>query len=251
LTQATISAAIGSTSVQTTLSVKVGLAGLTLSPASVFVGGSSDVTVTLSGPASENVTIAIASDNPAIAAVPPTATIQAGASSATFPITASAQGTANITATQPGLAAPQKATLSVGKPPKESKDGKEGKEGKERAKEIKDIQDAKDEDKTNRVKELRDGRINPFTRPFAVGVAPSAVESDPNAMIRQLMARVDELEQRLATGQAFIRPEERPPVGESIVNEPKPEDTPPSTGGGEPQPPESSPVAEPSVENPG
>jgi hypothetical protein len=70
-------------------------------------------------------------------------------------------------------------------------------------------------------------------------------------MIRQLMARVDDLEQRLATGRAFIRPEERPPVGEVIVNEPKPEDTPPSTGGGEPQPPESSPVAEPSAENPG
>jgi hypothetical protein len=37
---------------------------------------------------------------------------------------------------------------------------------------------------------------------------------DPFAMIRAIAERIDQIEERLATGTAFIRPEERPPVGE-------------------------------------
>lgn len=42
---------------------------------------------------------------------------------------------------------------------------------------------------------------------------------DPNPLIRLLAERVDDLEDRLAQGRAFIRPEERPEVGDELLAE--------------------------------
>lgn len=42
---------------------------------------------------------------------------------------------------------------------------------------------------------------------------------DPSPLLRELAERVDELEGRLAEGRAFIRPEERPDVGEELLTE--------------------------------
>ena len=79
---------------------------------------------------------------------------------------------------------------------------KEEKE-KEQSKDAKDIKDHKD---------LKEGALEkhpPEVQPFAAG--------DPAATLQQLTLRVDAIEQRLATGQAFIGAEERPEVGDQAL----------------------------------
>ncbi len=44
--------------------------------------------------------------------------------------------------------------------------------------------------------------------------------ADPSVLVRLLAARIDDLERRLAAGKAFIRPSERPPVGEPPAEPP-------------------------------
>lgn len=82
---------------------------------------------------------------------------------------------------------------------------KEEKE-KEQSKDTKDHKDLKDR------KEGKEGlkeRLPELPQPLAPG--------DPAALLQQLELRIDAIEQRLATGQAFIGAEERPDVGNQAV----------------------------------
>ena len=70
----------------------------------------------------------------------------------------------------------------------------------------------------NEPKGLKENVENPgkfsevFTQPGPLG--------DPSVLVRLLAARIDDLERRLATGQAFIRPGERPAVGRGAHGQP-------------------------------
>jgi len=83
-----------------------------LSAAAVPSGATTQGTVSLNAPQSGSANIALSSSNPAVATVPGTVTIPAGASTATFTVTAVAQGTATITATMSGSSA-QSGALTV------------------------------------------------------------------------------------------------------------------------------------------
>jgi hypothetical protein len=100
---------IGATGLTTTLS------SLTLNPTSVTGGATSQGTVTLSGAApSGGAVVMLASSNGAIASVPPSVTVAAGATSASFTVTTtpvSVSTTVNISATYAGLT--KTATLTV------------------------------------------------------------------------------------------------------------------------------------------
>ncbi len=74
---------------------------LTPDPIGVNVGGTAPLTVTINAAQSTPTTITLASSNPAAATVPANATINAGATSATFDVTGVAAGSSTITATLP------------------------------------------------------------------------------------------------------------------------------------------------------
>lgn len=86
---------------------------------------------------------------------------------------------------------------------------------KEKEKEVKEILKEKDKDR-----EL----VKPAEGPTG------GLQGDPLVLIAQLTRRVEQLEGRLATGQAFIMPEERPDLGEELftpdepLEEPAPEE---------------------------
>jgi hypothetical protein len=83
---------------------------------------------------------------------------------------------------------------------------KEEKE-KEQAKDTKDVKDRKD----TKEKEAALEKPHPDLFPqFPTG-------ADPTAVLQQLTLRLDAIEQRLASGQAFIRAEERPEVGSQVL----------------------------------
>lgn len=81
--------------------VTISLGGNTCPTATVGPGGSATTTVTISAAQGTNTTITLSSSNPAIATVPPTVTILAGQTSATFQITGVSVGSTTITATAP------------------------------------------------------------------------------------------------------------------------------------------------------
>ena len=98
-TSAKLSASAGTASLTQNLGIAPPvLSGLALSPAFVFGGDGSTGTVTLSGPApTGGTTVSLASNNLA-ATVPPSVTIPAGGSSATFAVTTTAVSS-NVSAT--------------------------------------------------------------------------------------------------------------------------------------------------------
>lgn len=85
---------------------------------------------------------------------------------------------------------------------------KEEKE-KEQAKDSKDQKDIKDRKEIKEgTKEIKEAAIEKLPE-----LSQSAVVADPSSFLQQLTLRVDAIEQRLATGQAFIPVAERPDVG--------------------------------------
>jgi trimeric autotransporter adhesin len=118
-TSATVSATAGGVTRSATLAVNpataVTVSGVSLNPTSVTGGNSSQGTVTLTGPApSGGLVVTLASGNTAVATVPASVTVPAGATSATFPVTtrAVAANTAvTITATAGGVS--RQAVLTV------------------------------------------------------------------------------------------------------------------------------------------
>jgi len=197
--QATITAAAGNVTLAATLTVAPAvLTGqLLITPSSVIAGGSATGTVTLSGPAPQGgVAVALSSLNTNIAAVPATVTVPAGQNTATFPITAGSPTTTQSTSIRATLAGATLAGTITVRP----KTGKEG-GGKEHiGKEI-PIEKAAPVEVSP--------RLTPNLGPtnFA-GPTLRSTESTPSS---QPVA---------PSAQAFIRPEERPPVGQQITQSP-------------------------------
>ncbi|MBL8179062.1 MAG: VCBS repeat-containing protein [Bryobacterales bacterium] len=93
------------------------LTALTIEPGQQYGGQTAAGTVTLSGPADSTATVSLVSGNPALAAVPATATVPAGAVSVNFPITLSAVAADTpvaITASMGGIS--RSASLTVLRP---------------------------------------------------------------------------------------------------------------------------------------
>jgi hypothetical protein len=112
---------------------------------------------------------------------------------------------------QPGPAAffPWSAQLVQKAKEKEKEKEKEAKEAKEKEKEKeKEAKEAKETKEVTERKELD-----------KVLEGPAAMTGDPTGMLGQLAARLDNLEQRVAIGQAFIGREERPDVGGQMLQE--------------------------------
>lgn len=83
-------------------------------PGTFPAGTASNATVTISIAQATNTTITLSSSNPAVASVPPSVTILAGQTSATFPVQGVSNGNATITATGPtGFGSAQTCTASV------------------------------------------------------------------------------------------------------------------------------------------
>jgi Family of unknown function (DUF6519) len=215
--QATITASAAGVTVVATVTVAPAvLTGqLVISPTIILVGGSATGTVTLSGPAPQaGVPITLSSANPAIASVPANVTVPAGSSKATFTITAgSTAGTTTIKASSAaGTTLP--ATITVRQKTKEGKDGKEVfKEGHKEFKEVEtkviadshpakvaDIHPAKVADSIA-TPVLAPRTINPTTHTVLTG----ELDHDGTSMLPTV---------------AFIRPEERPEVGQAIFQQP-------------------------------
>jgi hypothetical protein len=160
---------------------------LGLSPGSVFVGGSATGTVTISGPAPQKgLVVTLASNNPNVAQVSAASiTIPAGATTGTFTVTGSSAGSATIFATA-GITLSALFTVVQRK----------GKEIVDKSSQVEKVQAEKigfreilPEFKIDKVETRATSSMPPFS----------------------------------STGSAFIRPEERPPVGEAVLNSPKAE----------------------------
>lgn len=190
----TITASLpGSPSQQAPLTVTPTLASLSLASSAATSGAQVSGTVALNTAAPDGGTsVTLTSNAPQIASVDGSVTVPAGQTSIAFTVTAGSAGTATITASLQGSPT-QQTTLTV-RAPKVGKEGaKDGvKEGKERVKELRE----KITDKAA-AREINE-RIQ---RP-----AP-AWPSGP------YHARVDAAGESPGVQRAFIRPEERPPVG--------------------------------------
>jgi hypothetical protein len=89
------------------------LSGVALNATNVSTGGSAQGTVGLTAAASTGgASVSLSSSNPAVVTVQTAVTVQAGSSSATFPVTAVGSGTATITASLNGSSS-QSGTLTV------------------------------------------------------------------------------------------------------------------------------------------
>jgi Family of unknown function (DUF6519) len=218
--QATITVTAGGATLAATVTVAPAvLTGqLVISPTTIFVGGSATGTVTLSGPAPQaGVAIALSSANSNIASVPGSVTVPSGSSTATFTITAgTAVGTTTIKASSTaGTTLP--ATITVRQKTKEGKDTKEVvKEGHKEFKEIEvktisDAHPAKFSDTKGHDVKVVDALATPVLRPRTIKPSPGTV----------LTGQLDhDGTSMLPAAQAFIRPEERPEVGQAIFQQP-------------------------------
>lgn len=119
-TTALITATLGSSSQQASLTItpasgSVTLSSLTLNPTSVSGGNNSTGTVTLSGSApSGGATVALSSSNTSVATVPSSVTVSAGQTSATFTVnTQRVSSNTNVTISGTYAGTTQNATLTV------------------------------------------------------------------------------------------------------------------------------------------
>lgn len=198
----TIGASFGGQSVALTLIVQpppVLTGQLVLNPPSVFVGNSAQGQVTLSGPApSTGLVVNLATNNSSVARLSSSSvTVPAGSTTATFGITGVSEGTATITAS---AGTTLSALFTVTSRKSRIKDVKDStKETAEKAAVRETIQDVGVKGPADT--KLRDTLPSPSP---ASTVLPSLVAASPG----------------IAHSQAFIRPEERPPVGEAVLNPP-------------------------------
>lgn len=101
-----------------TLQISVDTATLSLSspPNGLGRGQAAQMSVSIPFSATTGVTVSLTSSAPTVLAVPPTVTIPANASSATFTVTGGNQGTANVGATATGFYAATLLPVAVGSP---------------------------------------------------------------------------------------------------------------------------------------
>jgi hypothetical protein len=94
--------------------------------------------------------------------------------------------------------------------------GKHIKEIKEKDhKEIKDIKEKEHKEKDKDIKEIKE-KDKDIEGPPPGPPSPPGVLVDAD-LIRRLTDRIDSLEKQVASGKAFIRPDERPPVGKKVL----------------------------------
>lgn len=169
------------------------LTGLSLNPLSVFEGGISNGLVTISGPApSRGLVVTLSTDNTAVAQLSVNSiNVAAGSTTAAFTVTGGTAGTATITATA-GQTLSALFTV-VRRKTKEIKD-------KDKDKDVIDKGKEKDKERLKDLEKVREVILTP-----APAVSSGLVSAGPTAA---------------AQSQAFIRPDERPRVGESVLNPP-------------------------------
>ena len=190
--QTTITVAFGGQTVAATLIVTpppVLTGQLALAPTSILLGGNATATVSLSGPApAAGATVAISSSSPNVATVPANVTIPANATSATFNVHGAALGASTIAASFGGVTLT--AVITVFRP-----------KTKEKEKEIEKIRDV--------VNKLTDTRVS---TKLSDALAASRSLGPLNGSAQQPGGNVP-------GARAFITPEERPPVEDSVLDE--------------------------------
>jgi hypothetical protein len=166
---------------------------LVLSPASVFVGGSSTGTITISGSAPQaGLNVALSSNNPNIAQVSSASvTVPPGGTTATFTVSGSAAGSATISA-QAGIILSALFTVVTRKV-------------KELPEKIHFDKSIPVENKINELETLPKLKLSPKTLAGSIVAAPDKSSAAFNAA-------------PVPMGSAFIRTEERPPVGDAVLN---------------------------------
>jgi uncharacterized protein (TIGR03790 family) len=110
-----ITASLDGTNISSSIAVTQALANLTVTPKSVIGGNTAKGMITLTGPAySGGVSISLASSNPSVAGVPPSITVPAAATSATFDVTtASVSSSDSILITADSGGSMKSATFTV------------------------------------------------------------------------------------------------------------------------------------------
>jgi len=196
----TISAAFGGQTVALSLIVQplpVLTGQLVLNPASVFEGGSSTGTVTISGSAPQNgLPVSLASSNPNVAQVSSgSITVPSGSTTATFTITGSSAGSATIFAT---AGTTLSALFTVVK--KKIKEFEKNQFEKVQAEKVQ-------AEKVSGREILPEFRLADTVISRAVSAPAVAVPSPASPIAAP-------------TGAAFIRAEERPSVEETVLNPP-------------------------------
>jgi hypothetical protein len=183
---------------------------VTLNPNPAAVGTSVTGTVVLSGPAVAGTTVALASGNTQVATVQQAVvTPTVGQNSAQFQVAAIGAGTTDIRASL-GTSS-QISTLTVEKP-KETKEGKERKDTKEKEKE------QKEKEKDTKEKDTKEAAKDRLDKLQAVEKRVEKVRDlqefgrEPNIPGGMGLAQ----DTRLDQGQAFIRPAERPAIGQDF-----------------------------------
>jgi hypothetical protein len=173
---------------------------LMITPPSISPGGTASglITLTIAAPPGILPVALSSSDSNVAVFEQPTVTVPVGGTAATFGITGVNPGTATITASLLGSNASAQLRVRAFPKGKEDKEGKEDKDTKEGAR--KEIDDLRSLDVANPAALTTQQAINPTN--------PSVNLSSPN-------------EQVPATAQAFIRPEERPPVASRILSDSK------------------------------
>jgi hypothetical protein len=172
---------------------------LSINPSSIFTQGTATGLITLNSPAPSNPpVVTLSSSNIQIATVPPSVTIPAGSISLSFTILGHSPGTAIITASFGTSTASGSITVRIRPTGKEK-----------REKEILVDKGTLLVEKAV-IEQIQPGKnieIHPQSSPG--GTAPNPPVSPGNS--------TETREQPQATAQAFIRPEERPSVGQEIL----------------------------------
>jgi hypothetical protein len=187
-----------------TIAQPVLIAPLSITPISIFTQGSAAGQIILSSPApSKTPTVTLSSSNTQVATVAPTSiTIPGGGISAPFTILGHSPGTATITASLGTSTA--SGTITVITRPT----GKE-----KREKEILADKGSILADKASLPEQIHPGKIIEFSpQSSQQNISPT----DPSRGPGNLSETRDQVP---ATGQAFIRPEERPSLGQEILNQ--------------------------------
>lgn len=208
--QVTITATLNQQSIAATVTVlplPTLTGSLALSASRILIGGVAQATITLSAsaPPTPAIAVAVASSNTAVATVPapPTVTVPPASSSATFLITGVAVGITTISAKLGAVTLTAPLTVVKGK----------------------DTIDKTHIDKSRvieKVTAIETVQTHPFLEPHS-GVSPAVIQPEsgttPVTPGPTSAAPAETGQPSAPFARAFIRAEERPPVGETIARE--------------------------------